>query len=92
MSVQTTLNEIATVYSNLGSGQPDERLKAVLYQQLAARFSQLAVDLAAMPGWSAATGTASRATFDTTTATTAVLAQHMKALQDDLTTRGVIGP
>lgn len=35
-------------------------------------------------GWSTATGTASRATFDTATVTTAQLAQRVKALIDDL--------
>jgi hypothetical protein len=43
-------------------------------------------------GWAAPTGTASRAAFDTTTATTATLAQALKALIDDLTAHGVIGP
>lgn len=42
-------------------------------------------------GWVAATGTASRATFDTATATTADVAQRLKALIDDLTTHGLIG-
>lgn len=42
-------------------------------------------------GWVAPTGTASRATFDTATATTADLAQRLKALIDDLTTHGLIG-
>lgn len=35
-------------------------------------------------GWTAATGTATRTGFDTTTVTTAVLAEHVKALIDDL--------
>lgn len=42
-------------------------------------------------GWTAATGTASRATFATSTVTLEQLAQRFKALQDDLTTRGIIG-
>jgi hypothetical protein len=42
-------------------------------------------------GWAAATGTATRTTYDTTTVTTAQLAERVKALIDDLTTRGVIG-
>ena len=42
-------------------------------------------------GWAAATGTANRATFDTSTATTAELAERLKALIDDLTTHGLIG-
>jgi hypothetical protein len=42
-------------------------------------------------GWAAATGTATRTTYDTATVTTAQLAERVKALIDDLTTRGVIG-
>ena len=43
-------------------------------------------------GWGAATGTATRTTFDTTTVTTAQLAERVKALIDDLITHGLIGP
>lgn len=42
-------------------------------------------------GWTAATGTATRATFATGTVTLPVLAEHVKALIDDLMTHGVIG-
>jgi len=42
-------------------------------------------------GWAAATGTATRTTFATTTVTTEQLAQRVKALIDDLTTHGLIG-
>jgi hypothetical protein len=42
-------------------------------------------------GWTAATGTASRATYATTTVTTEQLAQRVKALLDDLIAHGVIG-
>jgi hypothetical protein len=44
------------------------------------------------PGWSAATGTASRASFDAGTVTVGQLAQRLKALLDDLLTHGLIGP
>lgn len=43
-------------------------------------------------GWTAPTGTSSKATFDTATVTTAQLAQRLKALIEDLTTHGLIGP
>jgi hypothetical protein len=43
-------------------------------------------------GWGAATGTGSRAAFDTATVTTAQLAQRLKALLDDLAVHGLIGP
>lgn len=42
-------------------------------------------------GWAAATGTAARTTFDTGTATTAQLAERLKALIDDLIAHGLIG-
>jgi hypothetical protein len=42
-------------------------------------------------GWSAPTGTASRAAFDTSGTTVLQLAQRLKALIDDLTAHGLIG-
>lgn len=42
-------------------------------------------------GWTAATGTATRTTFDTATVTLPVLAEHVKALIDDFITHGTIG-
>jgi hypothetical protein len=42
-------------------------------------------------GWTAATGTATRTSFATSTVTTAALAQAVKALLDDLISHGVIG-
>lgn len=42
-------------------------------------------------GWTAATGTATRTAFDTATVTTALLAQRVKALIDDLISHGSIG-
>jgi hypothetical protein len=42
-------------------------------------------------GWTAATGTATRSTFATASVTTAQLAEHVKALIDDLISHGVIG-
>lgn len=42
-------------------------------------------------GWTAATGSVSRATFDTATVTTAQLAQRVAALLDDLISHGLIG-
>lgn len=55
------------------------------------RIGSNQVVAARQTGWAAPTGTASRATFDTATATTADLAQRLKALIDDLTTHGLIG-
>lgn len=43
-------------------------------------------------GWGSPTGTATRTTFATTTVTTEQLAQRLKALIDDLTTHGLVGP
>ena len=42
-------------------------------------------------GWAAASGTATRSTFATSTVTLAVLAEHVKALIDDLISHGLIG-
>lgn len=42
-------------------------------------------------GWTAATGTATRTTFDTGTVTLSQLAERVKALIDDLSTHGLIG-
>ena len=42
-------------------------------------------------GWTAATGTATRTSFDTSTVTTAQLAERVKALLDDLIAHGLIG-
>jgi len=42
-------------------------------------------------GWTAATGTATRTSFDTSTVTTAQLAERVKALLDDLIAHGLVG-
>jgi hypothetical protein len=42
-------------------------------------------------GWTAPTGTATKTTFATSTVTLSVLAEHVKALIDDLTSHGLIG-
>lgn len=46
---------------------------------------------ARVTGWAAATGTATRTTFATTTVTTEQLAERVKALIDDLRAHGLIG-
>lgn len=43
-------------------------------------------------GWTAASGTADRGTFDTTTVTLPELAERLKSLIDDLLSHGLIGP
>ena len=43
-------------------------------------------------GWGAATGTATRSTFVTSSVTLPTLAEHVKALIDDLIAYGLIGP
>lgn len=43
-------------------------------------------------GWAAPTGTATRSTYATSTATVTQLAERLKALIDDLTALGLIGP
>ena len=44
------------------------------------------------PGWTAATGTATRTTFATGSVTLPQLAEHVKALIDDLISHGIVGP
>ncbi len=41
-------------------------------------------------GWTAPTGTSTRTTFATASVTLPVLAEHVKALIDDLTALGII--
>jgi hypothetical protein len=55
------------------------------------RYRGIQVVGARQTGWAAATGTAIRTTFATSTVTTEQLAQRVKALIDDLTTHGLIG-
>jgi len=55
------------------------------------RIGNVQVVNARKTGWTAPTGTATRSGFATSTVTTEVLAQHVKALVDDLTTHGLIG-
>lgn len=55
------------------------------------RINNTRVVAARVTGWGAPTGTATRTTFATSTATTEQLAQRLKALIDDLTTHGLIG-
>ena len=55
------------------------------------KINSLQVLGARISGWAAATGTATRTTFVTSTVTTAQLAERVKALIDDLMTHGIIG-
>ena len=48
--------------------------------------------IAKRTGWGAATGTATRSTFLTSSVTLPQLAEHVKALMDDLIAYGLIGP
>lgn len=50
------------------------------------------VPIAKPTGWGVPTGTATRTTFDTATVTLSQLAEHVKALIDNLTSYGLIGP
>ena len=55
------------------------------------KINDVAVVGATKTGWTAATGTATRTTFVTSTVTTEQLAQRVKALLDDLISHGLIG-
>lgn len=69
---------INTTGLNLASGKV---VKVASTQVIAARRA----------GWTPPTGTATRTSFDTTTVTTAQLAERLKALLDDLIAHGLIG-
>lgn len=92
MTTIDTIREIANIFGSLGAGLPDVRLTATYHQHLAEAFNQLADDLAPEPGWSAASGTATRTTFNTGTVTLPLLAERVKAIIDDHITRGEFGP
>ncbi len=92
MSAIETIEAISKKFDSLGAGVVDPAFERVIWQQLSQDFAQLAADLAPIEGWEAATGVADRTTFDTATVTTANLAKRVKAVLDDLTTRGEIGP
>lgn len=85
------LTAISTKFDQLGGGDPDPIIQRVLWQQLSLDFAMLAEAMQPTTGWAAATGTADRTTFDTATVTTANLAKRLKALIDDLLTRGELG-
>ena len=55
------------------------------------KVNNVAVVGATKTGWTAATGTATRTTFVTSTVTTAQLAERLKALIDDLISHGLVG-
>lgn len=55
------------------------------------RVNGIQIVAARRTGWGTPTGTASRGAFDTATATTAQLAERVKALIDDLAAHGLIG-
>ena len=55
------------------------------------KINNVQVVAARKTGWTAPTGTASRATFAPATVTLVQLAQTLKALVDDLTSHGLIG-
>lgn len=62
----------------------------ILYQQ-GTVFRAAGAPIIPASGWTAATGTASRTTFDTASVTTPQLAERVKALIDDLIAKKVLG-
>jgi hypothetical protein len=80
-----TLNGVTTEALRLSNAQVDARNGAVF------AVAGTQVVTSRKTGWTAATGTSSRATFATTTVTTEELAQRLKALLEDLTSHGLIG-
>lgn len=61
-----------------------------LLDAVSLKFQGIKVVGPGIPGWVAATGTATRSTFVTSSVTLPILAEHVKALIDDLTAHGLI--
>lgn len=68
-----------------------ERVGFIMTATPTLRINSVSVVGSRKTGWTAATGTATRTTFDTATVTTAQLAERVKALLDDITSHGLIG-
>ncbi|HEY6141591.1 MAG TPA: hypothetical protein VI670_27850, partial [Thermoanaerobaculia bacterium] len=62
-----------------------------LYLSSSVKVANAKIIGARQTGWTAASGVATRTTFATSTVTLSVLAEHVKALIDDLLTHGLIG-
>lgn len=77
----------------IGTSSPANKLDVVGNINTTTQYSVSGTKVvgARATGWTAATGTANRATWDTSTVTLATLAQAVKALNDDLRTHGLIG-
>ena len=77
----------------IGTSSPGFRLdvSGVINTDATYRVNGQIVVTARQPGWSPASGTATRTAFATSTVTTAQLAERVKALIDDLRTHGLIG-
>jgi len=79
------VGNVAPAYSIDSSGDINARTGQVY------RVNGTQVVAARRTGWTAATGTATRTTFATSTVTTAQLAERVKALIDDLLAHGLLG-
>lgn len=90
MALADTLNRLEKGFGELGTGRLEGVAKDAIFSDIAQAFAQLKVDLAATTGWAAATGTATRSTFVTSTVTTAALAERVKALLDDFLAKGTL--
>jgi len=69
---------------------PTALAAGILYSWRKVALSTWVGSLTTITGWAAATGTANRTTFATSTVTTAQLAERVKALIDDLLTLGIL--
>lgn len=87
--IQSGLTQVSISYNPLG-GVPITLSTSTTFSGDIYR-DQVKVVSTRRTGWAAATGTATRTTFDASTVTTAELAQRMKALLDDLIAHGLIG-
>jgi hypothetical protein len=83
----------ATVTYPIGTevpAAPTSLSAGIMYSWTKVAASTWAGEVKSAAGWAAATGTATRTTFATSTVTVADLAQRVKALIDDLTTLGIL--
>lgn len=93
----TAASEGALSTSNITEGTnlyyTDARARAALSGTGAVSYNSGTgvINITTRTGWTAATGTATRGTFDTATVTLSALAEAVKALLDDLTTSNIIG-
>lgn len=90
-TIAGTASQISVANGDGVLGNPTLSLPASITVATSYQVGGVKVVEARKTGWGAPTGTATRTAFDTTTVTTAQLAERVKALIDDLTSHGMVG-